>query len=158
MLLKKAGVFVNRTTTDCDFDFSITTNPEGQCIKCEDLAIFQGGNASQVDASSDLIGNTTNNVFTVCRSDDGQTAFNATITLRNANQENGIQLAFRECVNNAAASSPSAAAQIVSLQDTSITINVQAESEIPSVNNLLETALDSMLEDPICKRFASKPN
>ena len=153
-----AGVFVNRTTTDCDFDVSITNNAEAQCIKCADLAIFQGGNAPQVDASSDLIGNTTNNVFTVCSSDDVQTAFNATITLNNANHENDIQLAFKECVNNAAVSNPPPA-QLASLQDTSMTTTVQAQPQIPTINTQLENpALNALLENPNVKALLENPD
>ena len=130
-----------------------------KCIKCADLAVFQGGNAPQVDASAYLIGSETNNVFTVCSSDDVQTAFNATITLSNANQENDIQLAFRECVNNAAASSPPTAAQIASLQETSMTTTVQAEPEIPTLNTLLEHPnLKALLENPELNALLENPD
>jgi hypothetical protein len=130
-----AGVFVNNTATDCDLPASDAFF--GECLKCADLAIFQGGNAPQVDASSDLIGNATNNVFTVCRSDDVRTAFNETITLSNANQENDIQRAFDRCIDNVEAANGNGfqaavfQAKSSSLQENSLTTNVKTEAEIP---------------------------
>ena len=73
------GVFVNNTSTDCDLDVPIT--PEAQCIKCADLASDSGNSQQdQNDVAEVLIGNNTNNVFTICN--DTATAkaeFNATI-------------------------------------------------------------------------------
>jgi hypothetical protein len=121
-----------------------------QCLKCADLAIIQsGGQAQQTPASDALIGTPTNNIFTTCDSDTPQTGFNATIdatTGLNAGQKAIVKNAFAECLDNV---SDSAAAQIESLQDTSITTSERAEPEIPSLNTLLENPhLKAMLENP----------
>src|SRR5215211_319261 len=59
------GVFVNNTSTDCELE--PTTNPQSQCLKCADLAIIlSGSQAAQENAAEALIGNSTNNVFTIC--------------------------------------------------------------------------------------------
>ena len=120
------GVFVNNTSTDCDITNS---NFPDQCLKCADLAIFQGGNGPQVDASSNMIGNTTDNIFTVCDADNPISAFNALITV-GGSAEGDIEDAFEECVLNANASSPSLA-QIASLQDNSLTTTVNLNQKYP---------------------------
>jgi hypothetical protein len=121
-----------------------------QCLKCADLAIIQsGGQAQQTPASDALIGTPTNNIFTTCDSDNPQTGFNAAIdatTGLNEGQKDTVKEAFAVCLDNA---SDSAAAQIESLQDISITTSERAEPEIPSLNTLLENPhLKAMLENP----------
>jgi hypothetical protein len=122
-----------------------------QCLKCADLAIIQsGGQAQQTPASDALIGNSTNNIFTTCASDNPQTGFNATIdatTGLNTGQKAIVKNAFAECLTNV--QDPVEPDQIESLQDTSITTTVQAEAEIPSLNTLLENPhLKALLENP----------
>ena len=139
-----------------------------QCLKCADLAIIQsGGQAQQTPSSDALIGTPTNNIFTTCASDTPQTEFNAIIdaTSLNAGQKATVKNAFAECLTNAP---DSAAAQMESLQDTSITTTVQAEPEIPSVNTLLENPhvkallenpdLNALLENPDVKALLEDPN
>jgi hypothetical protein len=147
-----AGVFVNRTTTDCNVP--ITTNREAQCLKCADLAALQASttapttaNPAQQQAAQDLIGNSTNNVFTVCNNTaTAQSEFNATITITPQNmggsgQENQIQSSFRTCVTNGAQQTSTfqvqttpLQAQTAALQENSLTTNIQSEAEIPSFN------------------------
>src|SRR5215207_6504817 len=89
---------------------NITTNAEIQCLKCADLAALQASttapntnNPAQQQAAQDLVGNSTNNVFTVCNNTaTAQAEFNATITIappsgpnNGAAQENQIQSTFR---------------------------------------------------------------
>ena len=84
------GVFVNNTSTDCDL---ANTNFANQCLKCADLSIILAGNGPQVDASLDLIGNTTDNVFTVCDSDNPAASFNALLDVQD-NAEGTIEGGF----------------------------------------------------------------
>ena len=142
-----------------------------QCLKCADLAIIQsGGQAQQAISSDALIGTPTNNIFTTCASDTPQTGFNATIDATSLSggpngQKATVKNAFAECLTNAP---DSAAAQMESLQDTSITTTVQAEPEIPSVNTLLENPhvkallenpdLNALLENPDVKALLEDPN
>ncbi len=120
-----------------------------QCLKCADLAIIQsGGQAQQTPASDALIGTSTNNIFTTCASYTPQTGFNAAIdaTSLNAGQKATVKNAFAECLTNAP---DSAAAQMESLQDTSITTTERAEPENPTMNTLLENPhFKSLLQDP----------
>jgi hypothetical protein len=174
-----AGVFVNRTTTDCDFDVSITTNLEAQCLKCADLAALQASttvpnvnNPAQQQAAQDLVGNSTNNVFTVCNNTaTAQTEFNATISITpqqqgGAAQENQIQSTFRTCVNNGALQTSTLQVQTTplqtqtsSLQENSLTTNVQSQAEIPSFNTDTQNQdLNVLLEHPNVKALLENPD
>src|SRR6187200_2979589 len=134
-----AGVFVNRTTTDCTFDVSITTNLEAQCIKCADLAGTATGGGTGTQVANALIGNSTNNVFTACDDADPRPAFNDLIpggapgTTPITTETN-----FDRCLDNAGISPgngttttttmqalPSSSLQ--ALQENSLTTNVQPE-------------------------------
>jgi len=139
-----------------------------QCLKCADLAIIQsGGQAQQTPASDALIGNSTNNIFTICASDTPQSGFNATIDATNLNdgQKVIVKNAFVECLTNAP---DSAVAQMESLQDTSITTTERAEPENPTMNTLLENRhfnsllqdpdFNALLEDPDVKAMLEDPN
>jgi hypothetical protein len=120
-----------------------------QCLKCADLAIIQsGGQAQQTPASDALIGTPTNNIFTICASDTPQTGFNAVIDATDLNdgQKTIVKDAFAECLSNAP---DSAAAQMESLQDTSIITTERAEPKNPTLNTLLENHhFKSLLPDP----------
>ena len=175
-----AGVFVNRTTTDCDFDVSITTNLEAQCLKCADLAALQASttvpttaNPAQQQAAQDLVGNSTNNVFTVCNNTaTAQSEFNATITITpqqqgGAAQENQIQSTFRTCVNNGALqtstfqvqTTPLQTQAAAALQENSLTTNVQSQAEIPSFNTDTQNPnLNALLENPNLNALLENPN
>ncbi|MGH9980545.1 MAG: hypothetical protein ACRD6U_03205, partial [Nitrososphaeraceae archaeon] len=97
----------NTTTSDSiisTFFAENTTIAEAQCLMCADLALLQSGGQSQQEIVSDaLIGNSTNNILSICPSDTPQTGFNATIdaTRLNANQTADVKNAFAECLTNA---------------------------------------------------------
>ena len=115
-----------------------------------------------MDASGDLIGNTTDNLFSVCGSDDVITAFNEILVV-GGSAEGDIEDAFEECVNNAAASNPQpvgvAQAQISTLQENSLTANVKPEAEIPSLNTELQNSdLNALLEHPNVKALLENPD
>ena len=102
-----------------------------QCLKCADLAIIQSGGQSQQGIASDaLIGDSTNNIFTTCDSDTPQTGFNAIINAASLSdtQKTTVKNAFADCLTNAP---DTAAAQIESLQDISITTSERAEPQNP---------------------------
>jgi hypothetical protein len=174
-----AGVFVNRTSTDCNVP--ITTNREAQCLKCADLAALQASltqpntaNPAQQQAAQDLIGNSTNNVFTVCNNTaTAQSEFNATITITpqsmgGAAQENQIQSSFRTCVTNGAAQTSTSTfqvqttplqAQTAALQENSLTTNIQSQAEIPSFNTEPQNSdLNALLEHPNVKALLENPD
>jgi hypothetical protein len=140
-----AGVFVNRTTTDCDFDVSITTNLESQCLKCADLSGLAGTTGqtpSQV--ANALIGNATSNVFTVC--DDAQPRANFTAQLNpgvtNAGQKTIVINNFDRCLDNAGINPGNGTvttmgllpSSVQALQENSLTTNVQPQAEILGLN------------------------
>jgi hypothetical protein len=149
------GVFVNNTDTDCDV--SITTNPEAQCLKCADLAVFDAGvNVAALDtAATELRGSTTNNIFTVCDDADPRTGFNALVT------STAAETAFDTCLDNAAVSpgvSSLVQAQASSLQENSLTTNIKPEAEIPSFNTEPQNpSLDALLENPHLKALLENP-
>ena len=138
------GVLVNNTATDCDADFPEEFVPD--CLKCADLSLVNaGGQAQQEAVSIAFIGDTTVNIFTVC--DDTTTAraeFNAIIdevdasNQINTDQATELKMQFDVCLTNAAAQDSeaieAAQAQISSLQENSLTTNVQPESGIQSFN------------------------
>ena len=189
-----AGVFVNRTTTDCDFDVSISTDLEAQCIKCADLtgliAVPASGGASPTPSqvANALIGNATNNVFTVCNADAanirtafaGQLAPSVTLAARA-----GVIANFDRCLDNAGVNPGNGTlttmqvqpSSLQALQENSLTTNVKPEAEISSfnteaqnldMNTLLENPhlqavlenpkLDALLEDPSGKALLEDPN
>jgi hypothetical protein len=171
-----AGVFVNDTDTDCGL--SISANDEAQCLKCADLAALQASttvptpnNAAQQQAAQDLIGNLTNNVFTVCNNPaTAQSEFNATITISQggggAGQENQIQSAFRTCVTNGAVQTSTfqvqttpLQAQTAALQENSLTTNIQPQAEIPSFNTEPQNPdVNALLEHPNLKALLENPD
>jgi hypothetical protein len=134
------GAYVNSTATDCDGVFPPEFVPD--CLKCADLALLNaGGQAQQEAVSIALIGNTTNNAFTICN--DTTTAkaeFNATINELinngiNEGQAATVNAQFSTCIDNAAASHPTPTLQtqaLTSLQEKSLTTNVKTEAEIPT--------------------------
>jgi hypothetical protein len=166
-----AGVFVNRTTTDCDFDVSITTNLEAQCIKCADLSGLAGTSGqtpSQVATA--LIGNSTNNVFTVCDDANPRTAFAGQLVPGvTANARATVNANFDRCLDNAGINPgngtltatmlalPSSSLQ--ALQENSLTTNVQPEAEIQSFNTDPQNQdLNILLEHPNVKALLQNPN
>ena len=151
-----AGVYANNTITDCDL--TISANPQAQCIKCADLAPILGtGQSTQRDAANALIGNSTNNVFTICDDEDPTAQFNATMNQVLGNQAPTVNSGFARCLDNAPDSM--AAAHITSLQESSMTTSVQAEREIPTINTQLENpALNTLLENPNVKSLLENPD
>ena len=154
-----------------------------------DLVLFNaGGQQQQEVVSIALIGKTTNNVLTVCENTTTTTAeFNATIdtTTLNDDQKASVKTQFSRCLNNAEAVANStnttalavAQAQISSLQENSLTTNVEPEVEIPSFNTrsqnpdvsaLLENQnlkailenleLDALLANPDVNALLEDPN
>jgi hypothetical protein len=134
-----AGVFFNSTLPGAEAvcnQADGVTQFETQCLKCADLAALnaaQGGFNRAQESADQLIGNLTDNVFTICAADnipDATAAFNATIT---GAQEDEPEDSFAECLNNAAAVSGNGAqlqSQMNSLQENSYTTNVRPESGI----------------------------
>jgi hypothetical protein len=166
-----AGVFVNRTTTDCDFDVSITTNLQAQCLKCADLAalVSGGNNIGQVQTAANLlIGNATGgvnrvNVFTVCDDADPRPAFNA------LGEPLAVETTFDRCLDNAGINPgngtstatmlalPSSSLQ--ALQENSLTTNVQPEAEIQSLNTEPQNPdLNVLLQNPNLNALLQNPN
>jgi hypothetical protein len=127
------GAYVNNTAaSECNLDGEgpPTTDPQAQCIKCADLAIIVGGGQSfQVDAAEALVGNSTNNVFTICDDEDPTAQYNATMNEVAGSQADEINDAFAICLDNAP-TEPNGF--VFSVQENSLTTNVKTEAEIPT--------------------------
>jgi hypothetical protein len=165
-----AGVFVNRTTTDCDFDVSITTNLESQCLKCADLSGLAGTTGqtpSQV--ANALIGNATSNVFTVC--DDANPRANFTAQLNpgvtSATQRTVVIGNFDRCLDNAGINPGNGTvttmgllpSSVQALQENSLTTNVQPQAAIPSLNTEPQNSdLNALLEHPNVNALLQNPD
>ncbi|MDF2736659.1 MAG: hypothetical protein K0S93_515 [Nitrososphaeraceae archaeon] len=157
-----AGVFVNDTATDCDFDAPITA--EAQCLKCADLAGLAGNSQNDQNlVAAVLIGNTTHTVFTIC--DDPATAsaeFNASIADSSVAQQDVVTDAFTLCLDNAPTPPPGLVRnQIASLQENSLTTNVQPQAEIPSLNTESQNQnpnVNSLQENSHVKALLQNPN
>ena len=116
-----------------------------------------------------LIGNETNSVFTIC--DDNSTAkaeFNVTIddTTLNDDQKADVKTQFSTCLDNAEAAANSTGsttlgvtqAQISSLQENSLTTNVEPQAEILSFNTEPQNPdLTVLLEHPNLKALLENP-
>jgi hypothetical protein len=133
------GVYVKDPTSDCDIDSpDIPTSADLQCLKCADLAAISAGGTKQL--ADALIGSTTANVFTVCDDTDPRTALADLLIAEEVGTgpANMLNEAFDTCLDNAAAvtsgTSSSAQTQASSLQENSMTTNIQSEAEIPSLN------------------------
>ena len=101
------------------------SNGETPCLKCADLAILVAGNGPQVQGAEGLIGTSDDNIFTVCEDADPRDGFADLISDVPGNggtmdPQSVMNAAFDECLDNTA-----------SLQDSSLTTTVQAESAIP---------------------------
>jgi hypothetical protein len=142
-----AGIWVHPTATaSCNVspaDISLPTNPQSQCLKCADLAVFASQNypAAQLTASQ-LRGETTatTNVFTVCNDPSPATAFNTLIPggAPPGGSANAIEIAFGNCLVDAAAN-PGASTlqgQALSLQKNSFTTDIQAQNEVPATTDI----------------------
>jgi hypothetical protein len=134
-----AGIWVNPTATaSCNIspaDILLTTNPQAQCLKCADLAIFGAPSGQQDDVALELRGGGTgnNNVFTVCStSPDPRTAFNALVS------QSGSETFFSDCLTDAAANpgTQQLQTQALSLQENSFTTDIQAQNEIPATTDI----------------------
>jgi hypothetical protein len=164
-----AGVFVNRTTTDCDFDVEIATNIGAQCLKCADLAALSNGNnlnAVQAQALL-LIGNATGganrlNVFTVC-DDEGniRDEFNA------LGEPLAVETTFDRCLDNAGINPGNGTvttmgllpSSVQALQENSLTTNVQPQAAIPSLNTEPQNSdLNALLEHPNVNALLQNPD
>jgi hypothetical protein len=161
---------VNRTTTDCDFDVSITTNLEAQCLKCADLAalVSGGNNIGQVQGAANLlIGNTTGganrvNIFTVCDDADPRPAFNA------LGEPLAVETTFDRCLDNAGINPGNGTlttmmqaqpSSLQALQENSLTTNVKPEAEISSFNSEAQNPnLNALYENPHVKGLLENPN
>ena len=164
-----AGVFVNRTTTDCDFDVSITTNLESQCLKCADLSGLAGTSGmtpSQV--ANALIGNATSNVFTVC--DDANPRANFTAQLVpgvSAGARATVNANFDRCLDNAGINPGNGTvttmgllpSSVQALQENSLTTNVNPQAGIPSLNSEPQNSdLNALLEHPNVNALLQNPD
>jgi hypothetical protein len=168
-----AGVFVNRTTTDCDFDVTLTTNLEAQCLKCADLAgdafIGMGTTANApAQTATALIGNTTSNVFTIC--DDANPRANFTAQLVPgvaAGARATIAANFDRCLDNAGINPGNGTvttmgllpSSVQALQENSLTTNVNPQAEIPSLNSEPQNSdLNALLEHPNVNALLQNPD
>ena len=114
------GIWVHpASTASCNIspaDISIAINPQAQCLKCADLAVFASGNyqAAQTTASQ-MRGETTTttNIFTVCNDPDPRTAFNNLIPggAPPLTSSNAIEAAFSSCLTDAVANPETQALQ-----------------------------------------------
>jgi hypothetical protein len=163
-----AGVFVNRTTTDCDFDVSITTNLEAQCIKCADLAGTATGGGTGTQVANALIGNSTNNVFTVCDDANPRPAFAGQLVPGvTASQRAGVNTLFDRCLDNAGINPGNGTvttmgllpSSVQALQENSLTTNVNPQAEIPSLNSEPQNSdLNALLEHPNVNALLQNPD
>jgi hypothetical protein len=169
-----AGVFVNRTTTDCDFDADITTDLEAQCLKCADLAAITSpspGMSSTGPASvgNALIGNTTSNVFTVCDDANPRANFTAQLNpLVPGSIRPAVIATFDRCLDNAGVNPGNGTStngmlglpsSVQALQENSLTTNVNPEAEIPSLNTESPNSdLNALLEHPNLKALLQNPD
>jgi hypothetical protein len=140
-----AGVYVNRTTTDCDLvdiDANITTDTEAQCIKCADLAIWFGDDDAEEreEAAAGMIGANTaaRNIFDVCNDVDPRPGF-LTLLINggvSSNDRAEYTTPFDRCLDNAAVNPGNSTSllqiQALSLQENSLTTSVKPEAEIPT--------------------------
>ena len=134
---------------------------------CRFSIIQCSGNVQQEIVSLALIGNETNNVFTICGDTTTVKAeFNATIdrTTLNVNQKAALKNQFSICLNNADffvnnTSTTTLQAQISSLQENSLTTNVKSEPEISTFNApQANTDLNVLLENPNVKALLANPD
>jgi hypothetical protein len=172
-----AGVWVNSTATgiaQCNIspaDITLERNPQAQCLKCADLAIFSAGTTGNAFTDSQLAarelrGNTTltTNVFTVCANPTQATqvtAFNTLVTSTTA------ESAFLNCLTDAAANpgtepragTPAPPPVTTGLQANSLTTNIQSEAEIPSFNTETQNPdLNALLANPDANALLANPD
>jgi hypothetical protein len=139
-----AGIWVHPSAiAQCNIspaDITLERNPQAQCLKCADLAVFaSGNNLNQAQTTAnELRGDTTatTNVFTVCANPTQATqvtAFNALVSSGTA------ETAFSNCLTDAAANpgtEPRTGDVVpplpITLQENSLTTNVQPEAQIPT--------------------------
>ena len=146
------GVYVNNVPADCDLT-SGTTNSQAICLKCADLAALSGG--AQDQTATALSGSTTDNIFTVCEASDPREDFAALLIPGvPQGQREGINDFFDTCLDNAAASSGTSSssiqAQTASLQESSLTTNIEPATEIPTSNNEVQNqTINTVPEKPI---------
>ncbi|MDX1373575.1 MAG: hypothetical protein R3321_13970, partial [Nitrososphaeraceae archaeon] len=80
---------------------------DAECLKCADLATFQAqGEAPEERVAEALIGNSTDNVFTVCESEPVTEAFDELIddipnNEVNQGNKNDVKASFATCITNA---------------------------------------------------------
>ncbi len=154
---------------------NITRNLEAQCLKCADLsgliAVPGTGNQNSPTPSqvaNALIGSTTSNVFTVCDDSQPRANFSALLPLGTTNRDTVIGN-FDRCLDNAGVNPgnvtattgmqalPSSSMQ--TLQENSLTTNVKAEAEIPSLNTEPQNPdLNALLEHPNVKALLQNPD
>jgi hypothetical protein len=149
---------------------NVTTNTEIQCLKCADLAIWNNTSNTGDEAAAGLIGanTTSNNIFTTCNSSDPnpRPEFDALLTaggITNGNQRTPINNAFDKCLDNAAVRPGNSTSTLggfsLSLQENSLTTNIQSEPEIPMVNTESQnTDLMALLEHPNMKALLANPD
>jgi hypothetical protein len=138
-----AGIWVHPSATaQCNIspaDITLERNPQAQCLKCADLAIFANTNFNTGQTTAnELRGDTTatTNVFTVCANPTQATqvtAFNALVSTGT------VETAFSNCLTDAAANpgtEPRAGDPVpqglTTLQENSLTTNIKPEAEIPT--------------------------
>jgi hypothetical protein len=163
------GVFVNNTETDCNLaniDANITTDTEAQCLKCADLAALNAGIIGMTQnfnaISNALKGSNTTNIFTVCDDANPRTSFATLIGGLSAAVRGQMNSFFDSCLDNAGVNpgnSTSIQTQGFSLQENSLTTNVQPEAEITNFNIQAQNQdLNVLLEHPNVKALLQNPD
>jgi hypothetical protein len=152
---------------------SITTNLEAQCLKCADLSgairVPASGGASPTPSqvANALIGNSTNNVFTVCDDANPRAAFAGQLAPSvTAAARAGVVADFDRCLDNAgvnpgnvtSATIQAMPSSLQAFQENSLTTNVEPEAEIPSFNTEPQNPdLTALLEHPNLKALLENP-
>jgi hypothetical protein len=174
-----AGVFVNRTTTDCDLgriDANITTDTEAQCLKCADFSIWFGDNANEEEQAVNgmmgpLIPNgAVRNIFDVCNDANPRTGFVTLLTNGgiSAGDLADFTVPFNRCLTNAGLNPGNSTSTLsgfqmqassLPLQENSLTTNVKPEAEIPSFDTEPQNPdLNALLEHPNVKALLQNPD
>ena len=127
---------------------------EIQCLKYADLAVFASANYPTAQTTAQELRGTPTNVFTVCQAADRPAAFDARVTSATA------VTAFSSCLTNSAGETLSSLqAQTASLQESSLTSNIETEAEISSLNTEPKQAyLESLLGNPHFKALLENPD
>ena len=127
-----------------------------------------GNSATPTQVANALIGNSTNNVFTVCEAANIRLAFAGQLApLVTVGNRAGVVADFDRCLDNAGkkpgngtlSTMQALPSSFEALQENSLTTNVKPEAEIPIFNAQQEnTDLNALLENPNVKALLENPD